>query len=242
VFTYDEAPYCPFTGCDQGKDGFVIEIIREIFSAKGYSVVFRSRPWTRAILEVQWGDATGVLAMGKGSAPELIFPKSEIAQLTIVAFSSIKNPWWYQEVDSLRGLRLGLIPGYGYADVPGLGAYIDSNKESINWVAGKDPLLRIFQMIEAGRVDAAIEDITVGKYVSRQGGLEGKIKVAGSVMTEPELLYVGFSPKNPMAKLYAQEFDQGIAELRRTGRLSKILEKYGTHDWAKRPQVLAPQS
>ncbi|MEK2644629.1 transporter substrate-binding domain-containing protein [Bdellovibrio sp. BCCA] len=50
--------------------------------------------------------------------------------------------------------------------------------------------------------------------------------------SEP-FLYVGFSPNNPKSKIYAKILNQGIDDLRRSGELRRILEKYNLEDWEK---------
>ena len=45
-------------------------------------------------------------------------------------------------------------------------------------------------------------------------------------------LYVGFSPTHPKeSREMASIFESGIMKLRKSGKLDKILNKYGLHDW-----------
>ena len=49
---------------------------------------------------------------------------------------------------------------------------------------------------------------------------------------DPEIpLYVAFSPKRSDAKRLSEYINVGVSELRRSGGLRKILDRYGVKDW-----------
>jgi len=234
VFVNDEAPYCPYAICDHGKDGFVIEIVKAIYSAKGYSVTIKNVPWNRALWLVNQGEADAALDVLRESAPNLLYPKTEVAQFNPVVFVLKTNPWRYEGVDSFRSVRLGLIQGYGYGDErPDFAKYLASNPRKIDWVTGQNPLLRIFKMIELGRLDATMEDLVVANFVLMQAGMQEKFKVAGQFGRTKVNAFVAFNPNKPNAQQLADMFDQGISELRRSGKLQAILATYGMKDWVK---------
>ncbi len=62
--------------------------------------------------------------------------------------------------------------------------------------------------------------------------IEDAVESAGQVGA-PEPVFIAFSPANPRAKEYARILDEGMKKLRSSGRLEKILGKYGIKDWAK---------
>jgi polar amino acid transport system substrate-binding protein len=51
------------------------------------------------------------------------------------------------------------------------------------------------------------------------------------VATEPEELYIACTPADPRGKRYADMFSVGIANLRKSGELATILDKYNLSDW-----------
>lgn len=52
---------------------------------------------------------------------------------------------------------------------------------------------------------------------------------AGSV--GPTENFIAFSPVNPKSREYAAILDRGMAEMRASGRLRQILQRYGVKDW-----------
>jgi polar amino acid transport system substrate-binding protein len=47
----------------------------------------------------------------------------------------------------------------------------------------------------------------------------------------PVKLYVAFSPHNPNSKVYAEILSKKMIDLRKSGKLAKILAPYGLKDW-----------
>ncbi len=81
-----------------------------------------------------------------------------------------------------------------------------------------------------GRIDAFPEDRMVANWHFKQNSLSGKVKEAG-IAVDKEKLYIAFSPKLATSKQYADLFAKGIIQLRQTGQLEKILNRYGLKDW-----------
>ena len=232
VFVNDSSPYCPFTLCGQGKDGFVLDIVNAIYQAKGFTVVIKNVPWNRALSMASDGEVDGILGTAKSSAPNLIYPKTEVGQLKAAFFTLKTNPWTYQDIKSLDAVHLGLIQGYGYGDTnPELANYLNTHSAQIDWIATSDALSHLLMMMEARHVGATIEDETVATYVLRAVGKQALFKVAGHYAHNTVKAYVGFNPKHANARQLAQLFDDGMVDLRRSGKLAAILARYGVSDW-----------
>ena len=56
---------------------------------------------------------------------------------------------------------------------------------------------------------------------------------------EKAKIYLAFSPKNPKSKSYARLISKGIIEMRASGDLQKILDKYGMRDWKEQLNSMA---
>jgi polar amino acid transport system substrate-binding protein len=234
VLANDWSPYCPFIACEQGKDGFVIDIAKAIYGAEGYTVVIKNVPWNRALTMVNGGSANGILGVVKKSSPELIYPKIEVAFYRPVVFALNTNPWRYGGIDSLKAVRLGLIQNYGYAEgYPELEKYLKSKSAKVDWIATNESLLHLFMMIEAGHIDATIEDMAVGNYVLQKSGKTNLFKVAGELEYGVTPAYIAFTPKDQRSQHLADIFDEGIVKLRKSGEMKKILAAYGLTDWKK---------
>jgi len=68
----------------------------------------------------------------------------------------------------------------------------------------------------------------VAHYLKRNN-LVGNYQQAGCL--EPVKMYIGFSPALEQSHDYAALFSRGMKELRRSGKLQAILNKYGLKDW-----------
>jgi len=235
VFVNDASPYCPFTVCEDGKDGYVTDIVNAIYKDAGYSVRILNVPWNRAIAMVKDGSALGIINIAKKTAPALIFPHAEVARYNAVFFTRKSNPWVYNGLDSLKGRRLGLIKNYSYGEnSPPLASFLKNSADSVDWFGGLNPLADIFRAIDSGSVDATVEDLAVGNYVLKKAGEADKFKVAGYVAkSEPVIGYVAFTNKNFKSQHLADVFDQGIVKLRKSGRLKTILADYGLTGWVQ---------
>ena len=60
--------------------------------------------------------------------------------------------------------------------------------------------------------------------------LSGEIVSAGDVDHMDEI-FMAFSPAKDSSKKYSQIFDEGLVELRKSGKLQEILDRYGVKDW-----------
>ena len=97
---------------------------------------------------------------------------------------------------------------------------------------GNDALMRLLVALQAGRIDALVENAPVVYYTARQQNLEPTLLQEAGAPKQGVRLYVPFSPARRESATYAHIFDQGIRELRQSGRLQEILTSYGLHDWS----------
>jgi len=234
LFVTDSSDCTQIDDCGKDRGGYIVDIVNAIFNSEQYSAVVKFVPWNRALAMVNDGRATGIIGTTKKSAPDLIYPKTEVAQYLPAIFTLKANPWHYAGVDSLTNVRLGLIQNYGYADGnPKLGKYLESKDAKIAWVTDTEPLINLFKLIEAGRIDATIDDESIGLMLLQKSGMQGKFKVAGYLEQGAIPCYVAFTPKDQKSQRLADFFDHGMATLRKSGKLKKILATYGLTDWEK---------
>ena len=234
ILVNDSSPYCPFTRCENGKNGYVIDVAMAIFQAEGYSVEVMDVPWNRAIAMMNDGSADGILGIAKTSAPKLIYPKAEVAQYGISSFSLTSNSWSFNGIASLNQIRLGLVENYAYGELdPNLKNYLAKKNENIQWVSSFSPLLKIFRMIDYGEIDATLEETHVGKYILQNSGKISNYKISDRINKSPLLGYIAFTHRHPNSQHLAEVFDAGMAKLRKSGQLKIILAAYGMTDWQK---------
>lgn len=223
--------WCPFN-CQPGAElpGFMVEVAKRAFSAKGHEVVYLEVNWSRAIQEARKGNLTAIIGAFKGDAPDFVFPDHELAVLGNTFFVHKENDWTYQGLDSLKRIQLAAINGYDYGDE--LRGYIqESGSASVTLLGGDQyPLRRGIRMLSLRRVDALVEADPVFWYNANLLGKADQFKVAGRA-SEPMKSYIAFSPRLPESEDYARILSEGIASMRASGELDEILAKYGLKDW-----------
>jgi polar amino acid transport system substrate-binding protein len=230
VFANDATPYCPYTLCPAGQ-GYVLDVLVAVFEGYGYRVKIENLPWNRAVAMAAAGQVDGIAGITKDVLPTLVYPHSEIARYTPAVFSMKANRWQYAGVSSLKQIRLGMVENYGNGEGnPELEHYLAGHPDNVTYIAADDAIAHLFLMIEAGHIDAMIEDRAVGDYMLRKRGKRALFK---AVPVQKNYLpgYVGFCGDTTKAQRLAAQFDAGLGKLRRSGKLQAILARYRLRDW-----------
>ncbi len=224
--------WCPFN-CDPGGEppGYMVEVAKAVFEPRGHTVSYQVLPWARAVAFARRGDIIGLIGPYKADVPDFIFPDNELAMIGFSIFVAADVDWNYTGLGSLTHISLGVINDYAYS--PEIDDYIltyMSETNRIQVASGERPLVTNIQKLLHGRIDALIETPPVFHYAAGALGVADRLKSAGTAVA-PQPAYIAFSPKAPQAESYARILSDGIAELRRSGRLSEILARYGLTDW-----------
>lgn len=223
--------WCPYN-CDPGSDlpGFMVEIAATIFKAKGHTVDYRVMPWTRAIQDARTGKYNGIIGAGKEDAPDFVFPAEEAALMKNALFGKSGMTWRYTGIDSLNEKTLGVVKGYTYTEE--IDSYIKANEKKsqrIQVASGETALDSNVKKLISGRIDVIIEDANVMGHYLKKNALENEVQEVGEMPTDK--LFIAFSPSNPLSQNYAGMISEGLVQLRNSGELKRILEKYGLKDW-----------
>jgi polar amino acid transport system substrate-binding protein len=226
--------WCPYN-CqpDSDKPGFMVEIARKIFVRHGIEVDYRLMPWSRAVQSTREGEFDAVIGATLNDAPGFVFPELEQGRMRTGLWAVPAMPWRYRGMASLADVVLGVSAGYSYGSQ--IDAYIADplNQNYIHVLFGTDPLAQGLKMLSAGRIDVMVEDESVFRYYVEQHPVDENYVNAG-VIDNPETdtnVYIAFSPAKPESARLAETLSRGIAELRASGELSSILQRYGLKDW-----------
>ncbi|HLO77134.1 MAG TPA: transporter substrate-binding domain-containing protein [Magnetospirillum sp.] len=231
VITLRADEWCPYN-CAEGSDkpGYGIEIAKEIFAKAGHTVEYKTMAWARALEEARKGTVMAVIGADKVEAADFVFPDQSVAVIDNTFVVKKGGAWKYMGVASLEKIKLAGIQGYSYSGE--IGDYVNANSKNparFDMVGGDNALEMNLKKLVAGRVDATVDAKPVLAYKLAQMGLADKVEFAGSV--DPSDIYIAFSPANPKSKEYAQILGKGIADMRASGRLKQILDRYGVSDW-----------
>ncbi len=218
----------PFSAEPGEKPGSMVEIAKAVFEDAGYTVTYSLLPWKRVLADVAKGTLDG--AIGVDFEDGLLVPSEPVVMVKSEFFVLKKSTWRYTGIASLESISFGDAEGYTY------GEPIDSYKakhagtDKVQLAGGDAPLVTNIRKLMAGRVDAVIETPEVfWNTVARMGLAKTDFVEAGTACPLSPC-YVGFT-LNERGKKLAAVFDAQMAELRKSGRLAKILGRYGMTDW-----------
>lgn len=229
-FVTDDSP--PYTIKDKTNDkleGFLIDVVKKVFTENGFIVEIEFMSYKRSIIEVLNGNANAVLLISEKSAPSLVFLETPIVIDSVVFFARNENKWEYNGISSLEGIRIASGLGYDFSDAD-LNEYIKKEFEKkspyIDLITGENINSTNFKKLLLNRVDVVIATEIIGKYVLKNDGLKEQIKIAGKAKNQI-VAQTGFDPNNPKSENYSKLLSKTIKEMQNNGELNKILSKYG---------------
>lgn len=196
----------------------------------GIKVKYIAMNWLRAVKEAERGAYDGLVASTKSDTPNFIFPDEEQGVLEYRFFiRKGSSTTTGIEEKLLSSLVLGVIRGYHYE--PTIDEYIQKNHNSGQVIVahGVEPLVGLAKMLINKRIDALIEDQSVAHLAFNRLNLRNKIST-GHLVTRKNV-YIAFSPSFPHAKKFAKLLSKGMKDIRQSGELKKVLDKYGISDW-----------
>ena len=225
--------YCPFT-CDplkeEGKEGFMTDVLREVFEPIGYTLEIEMLAYARAVSLVQDGTYDGIVVVGKDFAPELLYPDMPTVIQRVAFMVNAGEPWEYTGIDSLPQVTVGIVKGYHYV-VPDLVTYFEkerNNQARVLVIHGEGTTKRGIRLLQAKRITTFLEGEYSAMYELKKMGNTETVSIAGYT-AEGFHDYSGFSPHNPDAVKYAQILSDSLAKLKKSGRLEDIINSYGVN-------------
>jgi len=228
--------WCPYN-CEPGSDnpGFLIEIITQAFKKRDIGIEYSVLPWDQAIAAAREGKFNAIVGASPNDAPDFIFPKVSQGWMHTQFFVKKGAMWHFYGKSSLEKVTLGVASGYIYGDT--IDDYIRANANDarrIQVASGDNVLADNIDKLLGDKIGAIIEDINVMNYYLAKHGLSDKIEPAGQLpISDQNNIYIAFSPKTPQAKQYARILSEEMQNMRASGELKAILDKYSVQDWQK---------
>jgi polar amino acid transport system substrate-binding protein len=232
--------WCPYN-CEPGSalPGYVVEMARAIFEKRGYEVEYTMIEYEQAMTDALRGRITAVIGLDRREGEKVEkqedpsgslkfqYPRSSIGRSASHLFVVKANSWRFNPDNpdaSLAELggKVGIVKGYACDLREKLLA-----ANMLVEVGGTEPLNVLLARLREGRIKAVIDDRNVIMYAAGRLGWALMIHEAG-IAEEATDLNLAFCAE---CKNEADIFDQGLAELRASGELEKILLKYAIRDW-----------
>jgi polar amino acid transport system substrate-binding protein len=218
---YDQwPPMTIFPSEDSSARGFVIDILHEIYTSKGYEIEYYEVPLARGLDMVASGNCDML--------PEYLFSKNaekgfEYAFEATFSYTAgfivrQDDPWIYNGIQSIEGKRIATGPGWDYSSVSiDYQSYINNlnNSSFVEVLSGNDDVVeRILHMIKENRVDLYADNILVLQYVMNRLNLNNELKIVQPGLENKMVEMPIFSKKIPITKR------QKLIKIWNEGRLS----------------------
>jgi polar amino acid transport system substrate-binding protein len=220
-------PYLPLTSqAGEKPEGYGIEILRKVYAK--HELVFQLIPYSRGLKMLEDGKIDmlfGAATFDFKNPKNIVVPKESIDTSVMTFFTTTKNPWVYNNSDSLKGIRLGLVNGYEYPSLQKI-----QDKSNFIYISGNDTTVRNLTKLLLNRINVLYEAKNVVLYTAKQLGTQDRIKENIS-LGEPLPIYCVLSQKTENAQQLADEFDANLQKLRASKELSTILKTYNLPDW-----------
>ncbi|MBL8520628.1 MAG: transporter substrate-binding domain-containing protein [Betaproteobacteria bacterium] len=201
--------------------GINADLMREAARRVGITLVFRDMPWKRLEAEIAKGAHSQVdcaFAFSRTPAREkyMEFGREVLQRTEYVLF--VHESTRYGSLDDLRGRRIGVRRGFRLPDKLEEGA---RRGQFVLEEIGDDAAN--FRKLAAGRLDAVMINLDVGRYVSRELGMT-RLRVLLPPLGYLDNHLVFTKGKGHTSLLGA--FDKALAAMRQDGSVERIRARY----------------
>ncbi len=203
---------------NEDGSGAYLEAIRTAFELSGVKLKHKNMPFARATNKVQNKKIDGIVAEYVISDKDYLYPKWHIDIDVIVAvFKKSRFPNW-QGKTTMKNKNVGWIRGYGFES---------DLKVKTNW-SEKDALESLARMLNIDRLDFVLDYVAFMNSLKQVKDVNLDDYRMESVFSKHA--YVAFSNTERSAKLI-QLLDQGMEQLKQSGKLKAIYQKWGYDDY-----------
>lgn len=220
--------WCPYN-CEPSDNhsGYMIEIIELAAKSAGHKVDYKIVPWSRALVDVRLGQVNGVVGASDGDREGLTFTE-KLGVDQACFYVNQGDAFKYSGINDLTRLRsVGTAQGYEYtADFM---KWAKTNPDKVQVMTGDDPTTSNVKKLKANRIQAMLLNSNVFQS-SRKTVPEMKDLVSAGCLESIDL-YAGFGTANPKTVDIVKSVNAKLAELKKSGGMSKLLGKYGIAAW-----------
>jgi polar amino acid transport system substrate-binding protein len=222
-------PWAPYVYTENGQPrGLDYETTAIIFQRLGIDVEWDFLPWKRCLAMLEQGQADGALDIFQNAERDdsLLYPSEPLSNVEFVLFYANAHPHPFQTLEDLRGLTVGVSPGYLYSP-DFMASPLFTRETAPSHEANFGKLLR-------GRIDLVITDRRVGQYLLDQLKVRGQISQLPTVIShEPQYLALR---KNVGMDLLVQRFSAELKRFKREPAYAALSARYAN----EAPQQTAP--
>lgn len=209
--------------------GVSVDIISAVMANIGHTVKVDLLPFERAKIWAAEGRYAGIFTITKNSYRESVyhFPDNPLLQVRDVFFKRKRDNISWQVLSDLKAYRVSYTNGYNYQNEFKTAIENHVFREQTPLMGGS-PELRHFGFLAKSRTDIFICEVNVGQYLIKSYAPRfDSIDYIPKVIGKETGHYLAFSKKWPDSKKLMREFDKKFVELKLSGELKKIYERWG---------------
>lgn len=215
----DWPPYSSIKADKSGPEGFSSELVRAVFDLKDIDVKFLTVPFARCLLYARTGRAVGCFNTSRvaENQDEFYWHPTPLFSEGLALFVRSDRAYGYQEIKDLEGRSVGVTIGYTYS--------LDLTRNPRITLVRATSDAHQLQMLLAGRIEYALLN-TMPAYlrINRDPGLRGRIRLAGTLAEDA--FWLAFSRRHPDGQRLSVLFEEGLQELRASGRYDIMLRNF----------------
>ncbi|WP_186645566.1 substrate-binding periplasmic protein [Fluviispira vulneris] len=219
-------PYLMYKdGESKGTDsltGVAVEIVQNIFKKNNIKAENVLLPWKRCLVEIQNGniDVVPNASINSERQEYAFFTEEPLYSTNIVLFYVKKRFKKKAVINKLEDFKNYTVGGY-------LGFNYKYFENKVIMDAGSTNRELLFQKLQIGRFDFAIEQLEVVNYIASKGliKLNDLAYIPNAVMPKQNY-YVMISKKSENAAIIKKILDTGISESQKNNYINKLLNKF----------------
>ena len=213
-------PWAPYVYEENGKAlGLDYETTAIVFKRLGMEVEWQFLPWKRCLSMLETGQADGALDIFHSEERDatLLYPSEPLSEVQFVMFYANARPHPFRTLDELRGLTIGISPGYLYSQ---------DFRDSTLFTREPAPSHEAnFGKLVRGRIDLLITDRRVGQHLLDELNIRNKITENPTVISQQsQFLAVR---RNAGMDLLVQRFGAELKRFKREPAYAELSARYG---------------
>lgn len=217
-----EDDWYPYSGVRDGQAaGLTIDIMRAIYQQKGVVVRFQPLSYSRCMEVARTARYAGCFTTSRNDFYEPYYRYAQLPLLEgqISIYSRSNRPERDLDMKSLEGQEVGVVLSYGY------GKEFDANAAIRKEYSTRE--VNAFRKLKAGRIPYVVAwEGTVNHMLRQNPDLRGWVQPVGKLAPGP--VYVSFSRAHPDVERLVSRFDEGMAQLRKSGQLRQLESRWQT--------------
>jgi len=219
TFTAVSDPWPPFVDSSPTQ-GLLTQIAREALATEGHKLIVELVPWSRAVEMVKHRQRDFLIGIWYTAERDQYLLYSEPLYFNELVFASNnKQTFEYQNLSSLEGKTIGIIPSYTYSP-----EFL--NADYFERIKAKDLPVNL-RNVANGRLDLTIDDKSVIRYLldKKLPDIAPDIRIGDKPLISKGLHIAASRRNKEHAKIIAL-INAGLKKLKASGRYQEIIDDH----------------